>query len=223
MSVKKPVSVELQQADKVGEAADRPYLSLYRLRLRTHYNDGSCSASYPYDAVLRKWLDAVVVILTAEMDGEVQILLRTCLRPPLLLRHMAYIPTEDAAPSALVRELPAGLLEPGDEGPEGILHRARAETLEEAGYDLPLTAFSLLNGAPWVTPGVLPERIWYVRAHVANPADVQEPPGDGSLLEAHAQTQWIPLGAALEMCDRGEIDDMKTELGIRRLARLQGL
>jgi 8-oxo-dGTP pyrophosphatase MutT (NUDIX family) len=219
MTKKRVESVSLLSARKVGEAAVRPYLTLYRLSACTAYDDGTRSAPYPYDAVLRKWLDAVVIVLTATIDGETCVMLRSCIRPPMLIRHLAYTPTCDDAHSAIVLELPAGLIEPGDDGPDGIVRRARIETREETGYDLPEADFQLMKGAPLVTPGVLAERIWYARAVVTDVAGQQKPLGDGSPLEDHAETHWITLRHALQMCDNGEINDMKTELGLRRLER----
>jgi len=213
-------SVSLIHAEKVGEAAVRPYLSLYRLTARSTYTDGTASAPYPYDAVLRKWLDAVAIILIAQIDSEPAILLRAAVRPPMLIRHLAYTPIPAETAPVCVWELPAGLIEPGDEGESGIVRRAVYETLEETGFRIDAGQVRLLPGAPYVTPGVLPERIWFALVHVEDAEVREHPVGDGSPLEDHAECRWVALGRAIEMCDAGEIDDMKTELGIRRAVAL---
>jgi ADP-ribose pyrophosphatase len=47
--------------------------------------------------------------------------------------------------------------------------------------------------------------------------------GDGSPLEEGAVLAWRELGAAIAACERGEIEDGKTEIALRRLeARLRG-
>ena len=41
--------------------------------------------------------------------------------------------------------------------------------------------------------------------------------GDGSPMEEGARTRWLGLDDAIAACVRGEISDLKTELGLRRL------
>jgi hypothetical protein len=41
-------------------------------------------------------------------------------------------------------------------------------------------------------------------------------------MEEGASTRWIPIDEAISMCMRGEIADLKTELGLRRLRDLLG-
>jgi ADP-ribose pyrophosphatase len=197
---------------------ERPFLSLHRLRVVNTRCDGTQSAEYAYDAVLRVHLDAVALLLTSGDARRPAVLLRACLRPPLLLRAGIEAPLPEPPPSGLLWELPAGLLEPADRGASGILGRAAAEALEETGYRLPPEAFTLLPGAPFVTPGSLPERIRFARARVEDIRQRERPAGDGSPVEEGPRIRWVALDEALAACDAGEIDDMKTELGLRRLA-----
>ncbi|HUT77352.1 MAG TPA: NUDIX domain-containing protein [Polyangia bacterium] len=197
---------------------ERPFLSLHRLRVVNTRADGTRSAEYDYDAVLRVQLDAVAVILTSGHPRRPSVLLRACLRPPLLLRAGIEAALPESPPSGILWELPAGLLELADRGASGILRRAAAETLEETGYRMPPEAFTLLPGAPFVTPGSLPERIHFARAHVDDIRLRERPSGDGSPVEEGPLLRWVSLDEALASCDAGEIDDMKTELGLRRLA-----
>lgn len=210
--------VEIVGRDDVGPLPETAYLSLHRLELINTFADGSQGPRYPYDAVLRKWLDAVALLLVAEIDGAPAVCLRSCVRPPLLLREDLALPLPAERRYDSLWELPAGLLEAADTGPSGIKRRAAIEAREEAGYALTAADFELLPGAPFVSPGVLPERIFFARATITDPGAGELPAGDGSAVEERADIWWVGLAAALEMCDRGEIEDLKTELGLRRLA-----
>ena len=212
----KKVTVVAQE--KTGEATRNPYLSLYRLTLQNTYSDGTQSALYPYDATLRKWLDAVVIILTCHIEGQLHICLRSSIRPPLLLRHQCPVPMPDTNTSGIIWELPAGLLEPADTGEQGIIRRAAIEIQEETGYAVPTDRIRPMAGAPFLSPGTVPERMWYTVAHVSDPTDRQPPSGDGSPVEENADIEWVSLESALRLCEDGRIEDLKTELGIRRMA-----
>lgn len=206
--------------ENVGEAQKNPYLSVHRLSLQNTYADGSQSTVYPYDAVLRKWLDAVVIILTSTINNRTHVLLRSAIRPPLLLRNNRPIPFPEVDANGILWELPAGLLEDDDVGDAGIIQRAQIEILEETGYHVDTGAISQLRGAPYLSAGTIPERLWYTMAEVTDPADRTVPKGDGSPVEENAQIQWLELESAIRLCDDGQIDDLKTELGIRRLASI---
>ena len=214
------LSVELLSCDNVGQAPNRPFLTLHRLSVQNVYIDKKRSAAYSYDAVLRKGIDAVAIILTTDVNGKMHVCLRTCIRPPLLLRKDINLPIPDEGDADFLWEIPAGIIEPGEHGVEAIKQRAAAECFEETGYKMDWLDFELLKGASFVSPGVIPERIWYVRAKVADPDIRSLPQGDGSPVEDRAQIWWVSLEEALSMCDEGEVNDMKTELGLRRLAAL---
>lgn len=215
-------SVELVRREDAEQRFPRPYLSLHRVTMKNRYTDGSEGPEYPYDAVLRKYLDAVVLVLTAEVDGVECVCLRRCIRPPLLLRSEIDLPVPDPAPIHSLWELPAGLVEDGDRGEEGLRRRASAEALEETGYRIEPGRFQLMRCAPFLSPGTIPEKIWFVVARVVDPSSSVEPGGDGSQVEEGAAIRWTPVDEALVMCDRCEIEDAKTELGIRRLASFPG-
>ena len=193
-------------------------MSLHRLELENVYPDGSVSRPYAYDAVLRRHLDAVALLLTAGGGEAPRVCLRSCVRPPLLLRSGAATPLEEPSGPPCLWELPAGLIEDGDRGIEGIRARAAAEAFEEVGVRIAKDRFAIIGCAPFVTPGVIPERIHFVWAEVGRPEDAQAPAGDGSPVEERSEIAWVALDEAIAMCDRGEIEDMKTELGLRRLA-----
>jgi ADP-ribose pyrophosphatase len=194
------------------------FLNIQRLKLVNHYQDGTKSPTYIYDAVLRKWLDAVVLVLTAEVEGVLSICLRSCIRPPLVLRQELNLPVEENSPLGTLWEVPAGLIEENDVGIGGIKARAAAEALEETGYTVSQDDFSLMSGAPFLSPGVIPERIYFARAHIADVGARNEPTGDGSPVEDGAVIWWVPVDNAIALCEQGVIADTKTELALRRLA-----
>jgi ADP-ribose pyrophosphatase len=194
------------------------FLTLHRLTVQSTFTDGLTSDEFVWEAVLREHLDSVVLLLTAEIDGREHVCLRTSVRPPLLLRRELTLPLAERRRLDFLWELPAGLIERGDQGSAGIARRAAQEALEETGYRLLPDEFEILTGAPFVLAGVIPERMYYATAVVADPASSTPPTGDGSPAEERAALAWIPLDEGLALCERGEIDDMKTELGLRRLS-----
>mgnify|MGYP002149768343 CR=1 FL=1 len=91
----------------------------------------------------------------------------------------------------------------------------RAE-VEEAGLRVPPERFARLGGKVFPTPGMAPECFHLLHAEVS-PAAGEPPPGDGSPMEEGCILRFVALSYALRMCDRGEIEDAKTELALRRL------
>jgi ADP-ribose pyrophosphatase len=63
------------------------------------------------------------------------------------------------------------------------------------------------------------ERHFYFHVEV-DPARRVTPPEDGSPLERGAVIAAVPLDEAIELTRRGEIEDAKTEVALRRLAEL---
>ena len=139
--------------------SEKKFLSLHHLRIQNTYLDGEVSREYSYDAVLRKWIDAVVLLLVGRVDGRDCVCLRSCIRPPLLLREGLHLPVPEERRYDFLWELPAGLLETKDTGADGIRSRAKAEALEETGYLVNAESFEILPGASFVSPGVIPERL----------------------------------------------------------------
>jgi 8-oxo-dGTP pyrophosphatase MutT (NUDIX family) len=210
--------VEIIERMKLDPGDQNAFLNIQRLKLINHYQDGTSSAEYYYDAVVRKWIDAVVLVLTAEIDGALSVCLRSCIRPPLILRQELVLPMEDDRPSNVLWEVPAGLIEENDTGIEGILKRAATEALEETGYTISRDDFSLMPGAPFLSPGVLPERIYFARAGIADVDARSKPTGDGSPVEDGGVIWWVSVKNGLTLCEQGVIADTKTELALRRLA-----
>src|SRR5439155_15214498 len=116
----------------------------------------------------------------------------------------------------LFPELIAGIIEPGEESEEALRNRACDEAMEEAGLRVAPGAIVRIGPPLFPTPGMCPELFHFVAAEVRDTA-AAPPAGDGSPFEQGARIEWVELGDALARCARGEIQDMKTEMGLRRL------
>jgi ADP-ribose pyrophosphatase len=65
-----------------------------------------------------------------------------------------------------------------------------------------------------------PEKFWLAAARLPDgeqPHALAAPEGDGSPMEEGARVAWVGLDEAIARCVRGEIEDAKTELVLRRL------
>jgi ADP-ribose pyrophosphatase len=199
----------------VGEGG---FLAIRRLRMRNRRADGSVSPPYVCDAIARPYgQDAVVVAIYARVSGGVQVLVRDGLRPALLAgRDPARAPLPEPPPAMFLTELVAGILEPGDAGADGLRQRAAHEVDEEAGFTVEPAAIAILGAGGYPSPGSMIEKFYFTAVEV-DPAAQHALAGDGSPMEEGAHTRWLPLDDAIEACVRGELVDLKTELGLRRL------
>ena len=205
MSSLRAKDLEVLHEEKVGEGG---YLVIRRLRLRVVLSDGSRTREGKWDFVERPaGLDAVVLALYRRRNGEVEVLLRSGTRVPLILGR------PEPRPKFLFPELVAGIVEPND----AIARRAADEAMEEAGVRVPATSVATLGPPMFPTPGMCPEQFHFVCCEVAADARASPPAGDGSPFEEGAELEWVGLEEALERCRRGEIQDLKTEVGLRRL------
>lgn len=209
------VTIELVADRTASSRCDEGFLTLRRLTLRNRYDDGEGSAEYAYDLVERTALDAVAIVLVTR-DGRV--CLRSALRPPLAFRGDARTPLPDPADASPVAwEVPAGLVEPDEEGEAGLRGCAVRETLEEVGLTVAEEAFVRLGPPTYLSPGVIAEMLHYYVA-VVDERGGAVPTEDGSPVEERAEVRFIPLSDALAACRSGRIADVKTEISIRRLA-----
>jgi ADP-ribose pyrophosphatase len=212
------VSVEVESDQIVGKEAGG-FLAIRRMRLRNRRADGSLSQPYLSDFIVRpKGVDAVVIAIYSRRGGFVEVLLRDGLRPPLIFgRAESAPPVPDRRRYLFFRELCAGIVEVGDRGEAGLRQRAAIEVEEEAGYTVAAADVVLLGAGSFPTPGAMAERYWFTAVEIADPTAQQPPQGDGSPMEEGARTLWMPLDQAIAACVAGEIEDSKSELGLRRL------
>jgi len=209
------VAFVIDSDERAGEGG---FLAIRRLRMRNRRADGSTSPPYVCDAIARPYgQDAVVVAIYARTATGVEVLVRDGLRPALLAgRDPARAPLPEAPPGMFLTELVAGILEVGDVGSDGLRLRASHEVAEEAGFAVAPEAVALLGAGGYPSPGSMVEKFYFTAVEV-DPATQQPLPGDGSPMEEGARTRWLALDAAIDACVRGELVDLKTELGLRRL------
>lgn len=210
------IGYHIESDERVGGGG---FLAIRRMRLRTVRRDGSRSAVFLSDYVERqKGLDAVVVgLYHRDAAGRLHVLLRQGQRPAL---HFGRPPERQPVPDQrrylLFTEVVAGIIEEGDRGEAGVRARAAAEAWEEAGLRVDPARVRMLGTPTFPSPGMTPERFFLTAAEVS-PGDAAPPQGDGSPMEEGGALRFVPLDEAIAMCDRGEIEDAKTELLLRRL------
>jgi ADP-ribose pyrophosphatase len=197
--------------ERVGEGG---FLAIRRLRLRNARGDGSTSPPYVCDVIARPYGQDAVVVAIFSHD---RVLLRRCLRPALALgRDAEAAPLPEPPSELMLEELVAGIVEVGDRGESGLRARAAAEVREEAGFTVDPAAIILLGAGMLPSPGCMVEKFYFTAVEV-DPDAQHAPTGDGSPMEEGATTRWLLIDDAIGACVRGELSDLKTELGLRRL------
>jgi ADP-ribose pyrophosphatase len=204
--------------DSDERVGDGGFLALRRLRLRNQRADGSISAQYVCDTVVRPYgQDAVVVAVYARTEKGIEVLVRHGLRPQLVFgRDPARAPMPEDKPGLFLTELVAGIVEDSDQGEVGLRARAAAEVHEEAGFLVDQDSVAMLGAGMYPSPGSLIEKFYFCAVEV-DPATQQPLEGDGSPMEEGAHTTWFLLEDAIAACNAGVLVDLKTELGLRRL------
>lgn len=219
-------AIELLEDRTARSRCDEGFLRLKRLTAQNRRADGSTSRTYPIDLIDRPALDAVAVVIWARTERGIEVLTRLQLRPAAGFRDPAKAVLPEAQ-SWFVEEVVAGVIEPGERGEAALRERARAEVHEEAGLQVEVASLRLLGGPLLMLPGIASEKIHLLEVEVprgATPNEFTAPEeGDGSPLEEGSVLRWRELGAAIAACTAGELQDVKSEVGFRRLAeRLQG-
>ncbi|TMQ08524.1 MAG: NUDIX hydrolase [Deltaproteobacteria bacterium] len=209
------VELIIDEDELVGRGG---FLAIRRLRMRNRRADGTASAPYVCDSIARPYgQDAVVVAVYARTAGGIDVLVRDGLRPALRMgRDPARAPLPEPPPGMFLTELVAGIVEPGDTGADGLRQRAAHEVEEEAGFTVDPAGITLLGAGSYPSPGSMVEKFYFAAVEV-DPAAQQPLAGDGSPMEEGARTRWLPLDDAIAACVRGDLVDLKTELGLRRL------
>jgi ADP-ribose pyrophosphatase len=188
--------------------------------LQNLYPDGTSSKPYDYFFVERKLLDAVALALWRKGPAGPEVVLRSQLRPPLAFRHQYDVPMPAHGTGAVQWEVPAGLVELGERGDEGLAARAAAEALEEVGVVIPAERFAPLGAPTSLSPGLIAEKLHFVHAEILADDPHGGAEGDGHPVEEHAECRFVPIAEALAAVDAGIIHDIKTEVAIRRLCAL---
>jgi ADP-ribose pyrophosphatase len=138
-------------------------------------------------------------------------------RPPCALRP-SFSETPPGAPPDTPRgdanlwEVPAGLVEPGEDAAD----TAARELDEELGFTARASDMRPLGPWTFPAPGFIGERHLFYAIEV-DPSARQTPSEDGSALERGAAICAVPLLEVVEHCRTGAIRDAKTELAARRL------
>ncbi len=214
-------ALELEVAADVtaGSRPDQGFVRVRRRRLRLRYPDGRWSDPFAYDEAWREALDAVVVAAHYREGGRRRVFLRTAFRPPAALRPLEVRPLPEAPTLGHFWELPAGLVEPDERSAEGLRRAAARELAEEIGAVVAPDALAPLGASGFPSPGLCGERLFFYHVEI-DPGARGEPLEDGSALEKGAVIVAIDLDEALALARAGRFEDMKTELGVRRLAEL---
>ena len=200
------------------------FLALRRMEMCNVREDGSRSATFLVDYIVRpKGSDAVVVGVWRRGAQGIEVLIRAGLRPPIHVGRGAPgvrvpgIPVPDDKPHLFFPECVAGILESDDVGEEGIRQRAAIEVLEEAGITVRAEDVVSLGAGTFPSPGSMIEKFWLTSVEVTDRTPPVPPPGDGSPLEEDARLEWMGLNEAIDACVTGRIEDLKTEVLLRRL------
>jgi len=156
-------------------------------------------------------LDAVVVPSSAAAPGALEVLLRHGVARSSPVRQAG------EAIGLALSGVGGGILEPGDD----LFQRAADEVMEEAGLRVPPASVEIL-GPPGLSHSRNVRRGVSVRLLRSGSGRAGASARRRRLaLRGSARLEWLSLDEALGRCARGEIRDMKTEIGLRRLRELK--
>jgi ADP-ribose pyrophosphatase len=214
--------VRLEVVEDLTPAQPEGFCRLVRQRLQARGPAGQAPKAFVYDWLERRALDAVVVAAYfLDAHGTSRVYLRSATRPPVALRSPSRLSRSQMPNPAGHWELAAGLIEDDEETEDGPARCACRELEEELGFAVQPSQMLPLGPSTLPAPGVVGERHFFFRVQV-DPSQRRHPSLDGSALEQLGAIVDVPLEDALAACRNGEIEDAKTELGLRRLAEVLG-
>jgi ADP-ribose pyrophosphatase len=182
-----------------GNLPDKPLHTIQRKQLVLQYPNNTESKPFYYDIVTRPNQESVTVVPWFTKNEKLYVVLRSCIRPPLLLA--------DSNPNQW--ELPAGMHDQ-----EKPFLTAEKELFEETGFR-PINIVQL-GPAIHTSVGMSPERMHFFSAKV-DPDRREAASTDGGPLEQFGEL-WMPtLDQAMNAIRDGFLIDSKTEIGLRRL------
>ncbi len=212
----RPYELEVLSSEEIGAGG---FLTIRRLHLRNLRPDGTRSAEWVCDFAERpRGLDGVAVLLwRRRKTGALEVLVRDGLRPALDFgRPESRQPLPDRVHHFLFTELVAGVIEEGERGEEAVRKRAADEAWEEAGYRISPSEIEFLGGPIVPASGITSEKV-FITAARAPDGDPVAPEGDGTPMEEGAVVRWMLAEDVLAACERGDLEDAKLEIAVRRL------
>ncbi len=217
-----PRIVLVQESVCRTDDSAQAFLHVERTVLRAKFEKDEPSEPFTYDIVARERLDAVVIAAHyTDENGQRMVYLRSALRPPVGLRPRDAWPMPERDDLGQLWELPAGLVETDERSVEGLRRCAARELFEELGFEVEPEKLETLGPSSFPAPGIIGERHFYFHVRV-DPARRVAPSEDGSVLERNAAIVVVSLDEALNLARQGMLEDAKTELGLRRLAEIEG-
>lgn len=214
-----PIDLHVVADVTEGSRCDEGFVRVRRRRLALTLPDGTRTADFAYDEAQRRLLDAVAIVVHyVDAQGTRFVLLRSAVRPPVMLRPREIWPLEERPTLGHLWEIPAGLVEVDERSEAGLRLCAARELEEETGVTIDPSRMIALGTGGFPTPGLIGEKIFFYQCEIeAGPRP--DPKGDGPL-EQGARIVDVSFAEALQMAREGAFEDMKTELGLRRLADL---
>lgn len=211
------ISLRLEERTDTGPG----FMKVIRSKAKFIYPDDSESEITSIDHVERRNDDAVAIVAFKNQFPDPIIYLRSSVRPALSFRDFEPSGLPEDRPGNLW-EVPAGLVDAGELGVDGLLNAGARELREEVGFSIPAEKFFFLGKRTFPTVGISAERIFFVAVDVTDYV-AGEPSLDGGPFEAHGKVHAIKLRVAETAVIDGYICDAKTEIAISRLKRHLGL
>lgn len=180
------------------------------------YEDGSVGEPYRVSFVRKDGCDSVAVLPFLIREKRLYVGIIRMLKPVLFLRRELRLPRNEDRDHLYFDGIVAGAMEVAPAGKtEDVDERAAHELREEGGYQADPTRMIDL-GSYFTSPGYAVEKM-YLRAYQLDNVRQGELTGDGTQFEEGLRIRFLEVSKVLDMCLRGEIQDPKTELAIRRL------